>query len=260
VYASAWKDDRDLTDVFIYWNGYGYGKGFFGKEMHKEFHNNLKTVDTTSTNTATDEYDIFDCCCHFGTEGGLCNAAKQISKNDVKLYHSDTRDPARVKVMDLADEIKRVVRTKILNPKWIEGQKRHGYKGAGNISKRIGRVYGWSATTKQVDKWIFDDITKTFVLDKEMREWFNENNSWALEEIERRLLEAEQRKLWNADPEMLDDLKECYMELEGIMEEKMGDVEGDYQGGAIDIFTDADVGDWKTKMDEIRAKIKTDKK
>ena len=252
VYASAWKDDRDLTDIFIYWNGYGYGKGFFGKEMHREFHDNLKTVDATSTNTATDEYDIFGCCCHFSTEGGLCNAAKQISGKDVKFYHSDTRDPARVKVMDLADEVRRVVRTKLLNPKWIEGQKKHGYKGAGDISKRIGRVYGYSATTKQVDNWIFDEITKTFVLDKEMREWFKENNPWALEEIGRRLLEAEQRDLWNADEEILEELKEAYMDLEGLMEEKMGDIEGEYQGGSIDIFTDEDVGDWKAKMDEMR--------
>lgn len=255
VYASAWKDDKDLTDVFLYWNSYGYGKGFFGKEMPKEFHDSLKTVDAVSSNTTTDEYDIYSCSCFFGTQGGLCNAAKQISKKDVKFYESDTRDPARVKVTDLADEIRRVVRTKLLNPKWIEGQKRHGYKGAGDISQRIGRVYGWSATTKQVDNWIFDEITKTFVLNKEMREWFYENNPWALEEIERRLLEAAQRKLWNADAKMLEELKEHYMELEGIMEEKMGDVEGEYQGGSIDIFTDEDVSDWKAKMDEVRAKI-----
>jgi len=259
VYASAWKDDKDLTDIFIYWNGYGYGKGFFGKEMHREFHDNLKTVDATSTNTATDEYDIFGCCCHFGTEGGLCNAAKQISEKDVKFYHSDTRDPARVKVTDLVDEVRRVVRTKLLNPNWIEGQKKHGYKGAGDISKRIGRVYGYSATTKQVDNWIFDEITKTFVLDKEMREWFKENNPWSLEEIGRRLLEAEQRGLWNADEEILGELKEAYMELEGLMEEKMGEIEGDYQGGAIDILTDEDVSDWKAKMDEMRRKLESRK-
>lgn len=255
VYASAWKEDKDLSDVFVYFNGYAYGKGVFGKKAHKQFVNNLKTVDATAANTVTDEYDIFGCCCHFGTEGGLCNAAKHISGKDVKFYHTDTRDPARVFVGDLADEIKRVVRTKILNPKWIEGQKKHGYKGAGDISKRIGRIYGYSATTKLVDKWIFDDIAKTFVMDKEMREWFNENNPWALEEIERRLLEAAQRKLWDVDEDMLNKLKEHYMELEGIMEEKMGDVEGDYQGGAIDIFTDEDVGDWKVKMDEIRKKV-----
>jgi len=256
VYASAWKEDKDLSDVFVYFNGYGYGKGFFGKEAHQQFVNNLKTVDAVASNTNTDEYDIFSCCCFFATEGGMCNAAKCISGKDVKFYHTDTRDPARVQVLDLADEIRRVVRTKLLNPKWIEGQKRHGYKGAGDISKRVGRVFGYSATTKQVDKWIFDEITNTFVFNEENRKFFEENNPWALEEIERRLLEAAQRGLWKADEETLEKLKEQYMQIEGLMEEKMGDVEGEYQGGSIDIFTADEVDDWKSKMDEMKKKIK----
>jgi len=147
------------------------------------------------------------------------------------------------------------VRTKLLNPKWIEGQKRHGYKGAGDISKRIGRVYGWEATTHEVDDWVFDDITRTFIMDEENRRFFEEHNPWALEEIARRLLEAHQRGLWNADPEALEGLKEHYLEIEGWLEEKMGDVKGEFQGGAIDIFTTEEVADWGVRMQEIKAKL-----
>jgi cobaltochelatase CobN len=126
--------------------------------------------------------------------------------------------------------------------------KNHGYKGAGDISKRIGRVYGWEATTQEVDDWIFDDITKTFVLDDEMRQFFEENNPYALEEIGRRLLEAAERGLWDADPEVLDGLKNAYLEMEGWIEERMGDVTGDMQGGSIDVVTAEDVSVWKEKM------------
>ena len=68
--------------------------------------------------------------------------------------------------VEAEEEINRVVKSKLLNPKWIEGQKQHGYKGAGDISKRVGRVYGWEATTEEVDDWVFDDITKTFIVDE----------------------------------------------------------------------------------------------
>jgi len=129
------------------------------------------------------------------------------------------------------------VRTKLLNPKWIEGMKRHGYRGAGDISKRIGRVYGWEATTQEVDDWIFDDIARTFVLDAEMRKFFEENNPWALEEVGRRLLEAYERGLWDADEEVIEGLKSAYLDMEGWIEEKMGDVKGEFQGGAIDVVT-----------------------
>jgi cobaltochelatase CobN len=251
VYASAWKEDKDLSDVYLYWNGYEYGKGVFGAESHDKFASQLKTVDLTFNKTVTDEYDLCGCCCYFGTHGGLTIAAREVSGHEVSAYYGDTRDVNRVEVRTLADEMRRVVRTKLLNPKWIEGMKNHGYKGAGDISKRIGRVYGWEATTQEVDDWIFDDITKTFVLDDEMRQFFEENNPYALEEIGRRLLEAAERGLWDADPEVLDGLKDAYLEMEGWIEERMGDVKGDFQGGSIDVVTAEEVAGWKAKMEEV---------
>ncbi|WP_457572226.1 cobaltochelatase subunit CobN [Desulfovulcanus sp.] len=241
VYASAWKDEKDLSDIFVRWNGYAYGKGIFGQASHDQFESSLKSVDVTFNKVVSDEHDICGCCCYFGTHGGITAAARHISGKHVKAYFGDTREPERVEVRDLADEIRRVVRTKLLNPKWIEGMKRHGYKGAGDISKRVGRVYGWESTTQEVDDWIFDDIARTFVLDEENREFFKENNPWALEEISRRLLEAESRGLWKADPEVLQGLRDAYLEMEGWLEESMGEVEGDFQGGAVDIFSPEDI-------------------
>ncbi len=256
VYASAWKEEKDLSDVFVHWNGYAYGKNNFGVEAHDSFVSQLKTVDLTFNKTVTDEYDLCGCCCYFGTHGGLTTAAREISGHDVSAYYGDTRDQDKIEVRSLADEMRRVVRTKLLNPKWIEGMKRHGYKGAGDISKRIGRVYGWEATTQEVDDWIFDDIARTFVLDKEMREFFEENNPWALEEIGRRLLEAYERGLWDADEEVIEGLKSAYLEMEGWIEEKMGEVKGDFQGGAIDVMTMEDVKVLEAKVKDIQKEWK----
>ncbi|MDP2844470.1 MAG: cobaltochelatase subunit CobN, partial [Candidatus Methanoperedens sp.] len=151
VYASAWKEEKDLSDIFVYWNGYAYGKGVNGKESHQQLVNSLRTVDTTFNKVVSDEYDLCGCCCYFGTHGGMTAAARSISGREVKSYYGDTREPEHVEVRDLADEIRRIARTKILNPKWIEGMKQHGYKGAGDIAKRVGRVYGWEASTQEVD-------------------------------------------------------------------------------------------------------------
>ena len=104
---------------------------------------------------------------------------------------------------------------------------------------------------QEVDDWIFDDITKTFILDDEMRKFFEENNPWALEEIGRMLLEAYERGLWDADPEVIDGLKNAYLEMEGWIEERMGDVKGDFQGGSIDVMTMADVAGWKEKVEKV---------
>jgi len=255
VNASAWENEEDLANVFLYWSGYAYGKGIQGKESHEELLNQLKTVDLSFRSNPTDEHDLFGCCCYYGYHGGLTAAARSLSGKDVKAYHGDTRNPSDVQVTDLSDEIKRVVRTRLLNPKWIEGMKEHGYRGASEISGKVTKVYGWQATTHEVDDWIFDDITRTYVLDNEMREFFEEKNPWALEEMGRRLLEAYERGLWDPDPEVLDKLKKHYIEIEGWMEERMEDVSGT-QGGSIDVFTMEDVENWKKKMEKVTSEKK----
>jgi len=251
VYASAWKDERDLAGVFLYWNGYAYGKGTFGEKAHRSLRAALKTVELTFNKTVTDEYDLFGCCCYFGTHGGLINAAKVVSGKEVKTYYGDTREQGEVQVRTLADEIRRVVRTKLLNPKWIEGMKAHGYKGAGDISKRIGRVYGWQATSREVDGWIFDEIARTYLMDEENRRFFEEHNPYALEEIARRLIEAHEWGLWQPAPDVKEALKEAYVEVEGWIEERMGEARGDFQGGAIDVVTAHEVEGWRQRMEEM---------
>jgi len=253
VFASAWKTEKDLSDIYISSNGYAYGSGRNGKAMHGQFASNLSKVSVTYNKIASDEHDLLGCCCYFSNQGGMTASAKQLSGKDVKAYYGDTREPKDINVHTLADEIRRTVRTKLLNPAWIEGQKEHGYKGCTDIMKRVTRVYGFEASTQMVDDWIFDDITNKFVNDPEMRQFFQENNPYALEEIARRLLEANQRELWDADPETLEQLKENYVEIESWMEDLAGD--GEYQGGNIDIMTADQVDGWGADVSEIMKKV-----
>jgi len=258
VYASAWKTEADLAEVYLYWNGYAYGSGkeAFGVKAHPELARNLKRVRVTFDKHISDETDFLKCCGFYGNYGGMTVAAKAVSGKQPRTYYGDSRDPANISVTDFADELRRVVRAKLLNPKYIQGMKDHGYKGAGDLNKRIGRVYGFGATTGQVDDWIFDEIAKTFMLDEKMKEWFEKVNPWAMEEIGRRLLEAESRDIWNPDPEVLEQLKEAYLDTEACLEGRMGDVTGDFQGGSVDIMTDEDVESWKDKLKEVKGIVR----
>ena len=256
VFASAWKEKKDLADVWIDWGCYAYGEGIYGHAAPNELVNLLKSVNITYEKLESDDFDTLDCCCFFGYHGGFTCAAETISGKDVRMYFGDTRDPDRPEIRDMKDEIERTVRTRLLNPKWIKGKKQHGYKGASDISERVGRVYGWSATTGIIEKWVFDAIADTFVLDEEMRKWFKENNPYALEEIARRLMEAAERELWTPDEEMLKKLKEAYLDVEGMIEEKLGEVEGEYQGGEITVLTKDDVKAWDAKVKDIEKKWK----
>jgi cobaltochelatase CobN len=251
VYASAWKTEKDLADVFLYWNGYAYGKGVFGEAAHKNLKESLSSVCCSFNKTVTDEYDLTGCCCYFGAHGGMINAAQVVSGTEIRNYYGDTREQGKVSVRTLTEEVRRVARAKLLNPKWIEGMKEHGYKGAAEISKRVGRLYGWQATARTVDQSIFDDVTRTFLMDAENKRFFQEQNPWAMEEMGRRLIEAMERGLWSPSPDVREALKRLYLEVEGWIEEKMDGMEGEFQGGAIDVMTTQDVEGWKKRMEEV---------
>ncbi|RLF06995.1 MAG: cobalt chelatase, partial [Thermoprotei archaeon] len=147
-------------------------------------------------------------------------------------------------------EIERIVRAKLLNPLWISEMKKHGYRGASEFSKKILHLYGWSASARIVDDWVFNEITSTYVLNEEMRKWFMDNNAWALEEITRRLIEAAERGLWRADEDTLKKLRSVYGEIEGLMEEQIS-TPGMHQGGAINIVSPEDYEEWERKLTNI---------
>ena len=255
VEASAWRSDEDLAKVWVQWGSYIYSRKSYGKEAPEALILNLKKVDVVARNHVSDEHDIFGCCCYFAYHGGFYGAVKALTgRNDVEVVTVDTRDISSTEVRGMKDEVERIVRAKLLNPVWISEMKKHGYRGASEFQRRILHLYGWSATTKLVDDWVFEEIAKTYVLDEEMRKWFIENNVWALEEIARRLIEATERGLWRAPEEMLEELREAYGEIEGVLEDSIGG--GEVQGGAISIYTAEDVSEWKSKLRKIEEVLK----
>ncbi len=219
INSSHWKDEEELAEIYVNWGCYAYGKGTFGVKAEEEFKLGLKRVEAVVRNHYTDEWDITDDDCPYAFQGGLALTVEKLTGKRPKVFIADTRNPESAKIVDVGDEIERVVRKTLLNDDWVEGMRKHGYKGAGDIMKKIVNVYGWQVTTKAVKDWIFDEIAERFVLDDDMREWFKENNPYAVEEIARRLLEAYKRGLWNADRRTIEKIEDIYTEIEGILED-----------------------------------------
>jgi cobaltochelatase CobN len=97
--------------------------------------------------------------------------------------------------------------------------KRHGYKGAGDLSRMVDICFHWDATTDVMEDWMYEQLAETYALNSEMQEWFQKHNAYALNNIVERLLEAIKRKMWNADQEVKDKLQELYLKNEADIEE-----------------------------------------
>ncbi|TDA64026.1 MAG: cobaltochelatase subunit CobN [Clostridia bacterium] len=218
VTAGNWQEARDLGEAYITWGGYAYGCRTFGRKAREIFRRRLALVEATVKNEDSREIDIFDCDDFYAYHGGMVAAVKAVKGVAPRSFSGDSSDPQRVRVRTLEEETRHIFRSRVLNPKWIEGMKRHGYKGAGDLSHLVEIAFGWDASAGVLEDWEYEALARKYALDPDMQQWFQEVNPWALENIVSRLLEAVERGMWSAPPEMLQALKELYLEVEGEME------------------------------------------
>lgn len=217
--SKEWKDFRDLAKVFETWSSYGYSAKEHGEQHAEAFRRRMSTVRVTIKNESTAEYDMLDSDDFYGYHGGLVACVKANSGNVPLSVTGHTDDPDRPVTRDIAKETARIVRSKVLNPKWLEGLKRHGFKGAQEISAALDSLFGWDATAEVAEDWMYQSIAEKFLFDEETRQWMEDVNRWAVHSVSERLLEANQRGMWQTDPETLQRLRNIYMRSEGTIEE-----------------------------------------
>jgi cobaltochelatase CobN len=219
--ARNWHDDEDLAEVYAVWGGYAYGKSLDGVEAREAMASNLSRTEVAVKNVDNREHDLFDSDDYFQYHGGMIAAVRALTGRSPKGFIGDSADPSRPKTRNLSEEARRVFRSRVANPKWIEAMQRHGYKGAFELSATVDYLFGYDATTGVVEDWMYRDVTRKYVLDESVREFMQESNPWALRAISERLLEAAGRGLWSEpDPEDLHALKAAYLENEGLLEER----------------------------------------
>ncbi len=220
VKSAHWQAEGDLVSAFLDSLQHAYTKNHYGSEQRELLTSNLKRVEMVSQIRCSVDREITDLDHYYEYFGGLSRAVEEYSgKRPIMLISDSTL--GRVRTEDISSAIGRGARTRILNPKWIQGMLGHKHHGGTEIAERMENLIGLSATTHSVDNTIWDDANRTFALDEEMRRLLQENNPYALLEIMERLLEAEARGYWEPDPDEFDQLKEAYLQAEGAVEEQV---------------------------------------
>ncbi len=221
IESKNWKTQEDLGNNYIRYSSHAYGRGTYGDQKPDVYRKQLSRMDITVKNEDTREYDMMSCTDYYNYYGGMIVAVKTVRGKLPFAVMGDSADPKRVKIRTTFEEAKHVLRSRLVNPKWLEGMKRHGYKGAGDISHVMDIVLGWDATAEVIDDWMYEKIANSYALDPEMQEWLKEVNPYALQNILDKLLEAVSRGMWKADAQMEEDLRNAYLDVEGEIEGAM---------------------------------------
>ncbi len=191
-----WKDEGDLADAYLTWGGYAYGAGQEGEADRDGFSTRLKKVQAVVQNQDNREHDLLDSDDYYQFEGGMTAAVRHLSGDQPTVYHNDHSRPESPRIRTLKEEIGRVVRARVVNPKWIAGVMRHGYKGAFEMAATVDYLFAFSATARAVEDHHFDLVFDAYLDDAAVREFLENHNPAALKEMADRLLEAQDRGLW----------------------------------------------------------------
>ena len=197
--AQNWTSDADFARAYVTWGGYAYTSAEGGVAAHEQFQQALSGVDVATKNQDNREHDIFDSDDYLQYHGGMIATIRALTGKNPRRYFGDSSDPQRPRTRDLREEARRVFRSRVVNPKWLESMRRHGYKGALEMAATVDYLFGYDATAQVLDDWMYHTIAETYLRDEEMQQFFSDSNPWAWQAISERLLEAVEREMWQ-DP------------------------------------------------------------
>lgn len=219
--SGKWQEVDDLGNIYIHWGGYAYGQGVYGDARQDDFRKRMGRLDLTVKNEDSREYDIFSSDDFNSYHGGMNAAVKTAAGKYARSYSGDSSDPRKPRVRSTDEEGRFVFRTRVLNPKWIEGMKRHGYKGAGDMSRLVDICYQWDASSGLLEDWQYAELAKTYAFDPAMQDFFKKHNPYAMQNIVERLLEAIERGLWEKPGDDEERLQTLFLEAEGAIEDSL---------------------------------------
>ncbi|MEM7546230.1 MAG: magnesium chelatase subunit H [Pseudomonadota bacterium] len=215
--SAAWGEEDELADAYEARKCFAYGRNGKAAKNPALLQQALKDVDLAYQNLESVELGVTSVDHYFDTLGGISRAVKRAKGTEAPVYIGDqTRGEGKVRT--LKDQVALESRSRTLNPKFFESLLKHGHEGVRQIESHVTNTLGWSATTGQVDPWVYQRMTETFVLDEEMRRRLAELNPAASARMANRLLEASDRNYWTPDEAMLAALQDGADELEDILE------------------------------------------
>lgn len=220
VKSGQWQDPEELGNLFTGELGYLYGGQRQGERVPGLLQHHLEQVELLTQVRSDPEYEVTDLDHYYEFFGGLSRAVENVRGSRAKQYIVDTTCQSPI-ADTLSESAARGVRTRLLNPTWIDGMLAHSFHGGQKIAARFENVLGLAATAEAVSSATFDRLHSTYVEDAALRRRMQENNRFAYLELLEKLLESSRRGYWEATDRQLDELTRAYLETEGNVEDEM---------------------------------------
>jgi cobaltochelatase CobN len=229
--SGQWETRADLGEAFLNWSSWRYGAaeadasgpgaGIEAAADRRGLEQRLGSVQVVLHNQDNREHDLLDSDDYYQFQGGLSAAAETLQGRAPAAWFGDHSRAARPRLHRLEKEFDKVLRSRLLNPRWIEGMRRHGYKGGFEMAASLDYLFAYDASTGCVPDWSYGAVAERWLADPAVRSFLEQHNPWALRDMAERLLEAHHRGLWSgAIEEQLDNLRQLVLDAEALVEQR----------------------------------------
>ena len=217
--SGQWDNRSDLAEAFLNWSQWDYGASGEPLQDRSGLEQRLQQVDVVLHNQDNREHDLLDSDDYYQFQGGLAAAVGTLKGETPALWFGDHSRPERPKPKLLQQELDKVIRSRMLNPRWIEGMAKHGYKGGFELAASLDYLFAYDACTDVVPDWAYSEVCKQWLQSEQVLAHLRQHNPWALRDMAERLLEANNRGLWESpEPNQLDQLRELVLSSEQQIE------------------------------------------
>ena len=234
--SGQWERRADLGEAFLNWSSWRYGDaaapdaGASGSPApgaieasadRAGLERRLATVQVVLHNQDNREHDLLDSDDYYQFQGGLSAAAESLQGKAPALWFGDHSRQARPRLHRLEKEFDKVLRSRLLNPRWIEAMCGHGYKGGFEMAASLDYLFAYDASTGRIPDWGYGAVCDRWLGDGDVRAFLERSNPWALRDMAERLLEAHNRDLWQgAQEHQLQRLRQLVLHSEGLIERR----------------------------------------
>ena len=194
--SGAWDSRADLGEAFLQWSQWRYGGSSEPSQDRTGLESALGRVQVVLHNQDNREHDLLDSDDYYQFHGGLSAAIEASSGKRPELWFGDHSRRERPRLHRLERELDKVMRSRLLNPRWIEGMQQHGYKGAFEMGASLDYLFAYDAATDRVPDWCYGALCDQWLNTPEIVEFLERRNPWVLRDMAERLLEASNRGLW----------------------------------------------------------------
>lgn len=216
--GDRWENSSEIADIYLQNMGAFYGSEKAWEQVQQfALEAALTNTDAVIQPRQSNTWGALSLDHVYEFMGGMNLAVRNVTGKEPDAYMSDYRNRNNMRMQELKEAIGVESRTTIFNPTYIKEKMKGEATAAAGFAEIVQNTYGWNVMKPEaVDDELWDEVYDVYVQDKfdlGVRNYFEQQNPAALQEMTAVMMETARKGMWEASAEQLAAIAKLHTEL-----------------------------------------------